>query len=255
MIEEDTIYNLYYEQDLSLKDIANKLNISVWKLCEIMNKYGMKRRKFCGRRLYRTFTKGDIKTAYDNSDNLLEASNKLKISKKCFRGLMKDYDIKIRTKKETQQLKNKIKGEQIKRLYENGMSVRDIAKKFNTTWYKIYRIMELFDIPRKDLNQKGKKRPYQNYKGHHNINWKGGIMYDGKRKLVYLPNHPNPNFSNNYVYNYRLVMEKYLGRYLKKEEIIHHINGDESDDRIENLELLDNQSIHCKKHFGEKNVN
>lgn len=49
------------------------------------------------------------------------------------------------------------------------------------------------------------------------------------------------------VYEHQLVMEKSIGRRLVKGEVVHHINHDTLDNRIENLELT-NQSTHSKHH-------
>ena len=68
---------------------------------------------------------------------------------------------------------------------------------------------------------------------------------------IYKPDHPNANVTG-YVLEHRLVMENTLGRYLQKNEIVHHINGNKKDNRPENLQLM-TRSTHQSYHLAERN--
>ena len=54
---------------------------------------------------------------------------------------------------------------------------------------------------------------------------------------VYCPMHPMAN-TWGYVYEHRLIMESLVGRFLNKDEHVHHINGKRWDNSPENLQLL-----------------
>ena len=78
--------------------------------------------------------------------------------------------------------------------------------------------------------------------------WKGGEVIDNNGYvLIYSPNHPFKS-STNYVRRSHLIVEKYLGRFLKPKEIVHHINEIKTDDRIENFIVFINAGYHCAFH-------
>lgn len=77
-----------------------------------------------------------------------------------------------------------------------------------------------------------------------------GVHPDWRRRVhstgyvaVYCPDHPRA-WSTGYVYEHALAMEAIIGRFLRPDEQVHHLNGDKHDNRCENLELHTASSHH-----------
>ncbi len=81
-----------------------------------------------------------------------------------------------------------------------------------------------------------------------NPRWKGGRHKDGHGYIVINRGH------NIYAKEHRLMMAEHLGRPLTESEVVHHINEVRNDNRIENLELLKNDSEHTVLHWRLRQV-
>lgn len=80
------------------------------------------------------------------------------------------------------------------------------------------------------------------------MNKEGGKYFHNQDfVLVYKPSHPN-SMCDGYIMEHRLVMEKYLGRYLEPDEVVHHIDENNQNNKISNLELC-LRSVHTSYHW------
>jgi len=100
-----------------------------------------------------------------------------------------------------------------------------------------------------------KEEQRERMKGSSNPNWKGGKIYQKTGT-----NYKNPilircpeDYSemarkDGYVLEHRLKVAKEIGRSLKSEEVVHHIDHDPQNNNIENLMLFESNQDHTNYH-------
>ena len=95
-------------------------------------------------------------------------------------------------------------------------------------------------------SHKGMIRNPSRYGGHIKHR-KDGYIY------VYVPEHPYSS-KEGYVMEHILVMEEAIGRYITRDESVHHKNKVRDDNRLENLELMTSKA-HSAYHIKERHNN
>ena len=132
------------------------------------------------------------------------------------------------------------------KLYESADSLSELARQLGVPRGRVEYLFKKHNIPTKRTGFKS-PRNVPIPKGKEHYNWKGGSYITNGYVYEYAPEHPMACKRKGYVQQHRLVMEKHLGRYLESHEMVHHINGDKTDNGIKNLEVL-SRSKHISKH-------
>lgn len=115
-------------------------------------------------------------------------------------------------------------------------------------------------LKRHSANGKGKKRPGKGLAGEKNPAWKGGLTYfkrkgkyqDQAIKYVRCPaNMMSMARKDGYVMEHRLAVALEISRPLTRQECVHHINHDATDNRLENLMLFATNADHKRYEHGQ----
>lgn len=62
--------------------------------------------------------------------------------------------------------------------------------------------------------------------------------------IKYIKGYIYVRIDNYWIREHRYIVENFIGRKLKPNEVIHHINGNRKDNRIQNLMIFDSQAKH-----------
>lgn len=109
--------------------------------------------------------------------------------------------------------------------YKSGRSMTEIAREFGVTKHAIQDRLSRAAIKTR------RRKDYPSPRGVSSHAWRGGRFIEPKQGYVVVWTPKGQRLEH------RVIMTKHLGRPLRKNEYVHHINGIRADNRIENLAL------------------
>ncbi len=130
--------------------------------------------------------------------------------------------------------------EQMRTWYEQDhLTLQEIADRLGCDWRLVQKVAKKHGFCLRSRGASGSR----------NGLWNDGQMMSNGYRWLLRPGHPSAN-RRGYVAEHRLVMEECLGRRLAAGEVVHHLNGNKLDNRIENLKLYQNNIAHMHDHLS-----
>lgn len=165
--------------------------------------------------------------------------------------------------------------------YEAGLTIAEVGDKYNIPGRTIHSWLVRLNVPRRRtgvskgyhfsdernrnlssslkgraITEKQRTILSESHKCH--FNWLNGYGHTKRQStgyvFAYCPEHPNAT-RDGYVLLHRVIVEQHIGRYLADDEVVHHINHERADNRIENLMLMkkhEHRSMHMKERHQKR---
>ena len=136
--------------------------------------------------------------------------------------------------------RSKLTTQEIIKLYEGGMSIHDISPLAEISEAAIWKRLRVAGYKTKNIH-KGvrwrKNESQEEYLGSDGRYWVRHYYKDGRNKRSER--------------RYIVVMEKYLGFSIPQGMVVHHIDGDPTNDDISNLALMTKEAHNTIHHKGK----
>jgi hypothetical protein len=140
-----------------------------------------------------------------------------------------------------------------KRYFVDKVSLWEIAKEINLGKRTVYKKFEELGFKCRPLSEAMEISPRLRVKrGSAHARYKGGIRNREGYLQIKCKDHPDSD-SCGYVFVHRILAEIKLGRKILSNEEVHHIDGDPTNMRLDNLEVL-SKSQHMSHHMTEKQL-
>lgn len=124
----------------------------------------------------------------------------------------------------------------ILRMIANGAGATEIARTIRCNRRHLRAHLKAHGISLQPVSRAGDKNPA----------WTGGRQQTKRGCwLVLQPDHPHAN-RHGYCWEHRLVMERMIGRLLLRTEVVHHRDGDPSNNDPKNLQLFQSNAEHLR---------
>lgn len=215
-----------YKSGEPIRKIAQRLKTSARWIIEALDDAEVKRFHSGSRPMFDPETVDVIVDAYQSGTKLTDIAKRYGTNHVTIRNHLVRRGVKLREPGVSTFWTDERRAEAARR-YEAGESQQQIADDFGCHQTGVCNAIRGMGVPMRYT-----PRPLR--KGGRTVDHNGYVRVllqdDADRHLI------TPH-RNGYVLEHRLVMARKLGRPLRKDESVHHINGDRADNREENLQL------------------
>lgn len=177
--------------------------------------------------------KDDLKEVYEKTKSSRKAAEIFGVSKTTILNFLREYDISI--------CKEPVKGREPRNKVK--IAKRDLESAYTET-KSVYKVAQKFGVSKTTILRKLKQHGISIGKN------SGRPKMKDNRHTQHKKRYPVRIVNGRRIALHRYIMEKEIGRELKTEETVHHIDMNTSNNTIENLYLFKNESKHMIAHHS-----